>query len=238
MPSVVNVGAVASGAASITPAFPASIVANDILIGVGECEGVTAPGTYTPPSGWAHITGSPVQQSTNTRLTVIWLRYTGSETAQSWGDSGDHNLGRIIAVRGCPTTGNPWDVVASSVEAASDTSVTWPGVTTTVTNTLILEILAGSSDVASTTWLGALTNGAYSGITERMDNAITTGNGGGIGCVSADMASAGATGASTATLSTAGFKAHMTLALKDAIPGPTRYRIHVSKQAVNRAGRW
>jgi len=218
-PTVVNVGAVASGAAAITPAFPASIIRDDILVGIGECEGVTAPGTYTPPSGWAHITGSPVQQSTNTRLTVIWARYDGVMTAQSWGDSGDHNIGRIIAIRGCPLTGNPWHVVANSVEAASDTSVSWPGVTTTVADTLVLECLACSADNASSA-LGALTNGAYTDIVEQIDNQLITGNGGQIAMVSATKASAGATGSSTATLAIAGFKALMTVAFP---PAPPRY---------------
>ena len=212
-PTVVNVGAVASSASAIAPAFPASIAADDILITIAECEGVTAPGAYTLPSGWAHVTGSPVQQSTNTRLWVIWRRYDGVFTAPSLGDSGDHNLGRMIAIRGCPTTGDPWDVAATATEATSDTSATWPGVTTTIDDTLILEICSTSADI-STAQISALTNGAYSSITEQMDNAITTGNGGVIICYSATKATAGATGQSTATLTTAGFKALMTLALK------------------------
>ena len=217
-PTVVNVGAVASGASAITPAFPASIAADDILITIAECEGVTAPGAYTLPSGWAQVTGSPVQQSTNTRLWVIWARYDGVFTAPSLGDSGDHNLGRMIAVRGCPTTGNPWDVAATATEATSDTSALWPGVTTTIDDTLVLEICSTSADI-STAQISALTNGAYSSITEQMDNAITTGNGGVIICYSATKATAGATGQSTATLTTAGFKCFMTLALKLASAG-------------------
>jgi hypothetical protein len=213
-PTVVNVGAIASGTTAITPAFPASIAAGDILVTVAECEGVTAPGAYTLPSGWAHITGSPVQEGTNTRLWVIWARYDGVFTAPSLGDSGDHNVGRMIAIRGCPTTGSPWDVAAAAVEAVSDTSATWPGVTTTVDDTLILEIIATGFDVASTSMLGALTNATYTSITERMDNWVIAGNGGGIGMVSAVKATAGATGQSTATLTSASSKALMTVAFK------------------------
>jgi hypothetical protein len=219
-PTVVAVGTVASGTTAITPAFPSGIAADDILVGVGECEGVTSPGAYTLPSGWAHVTGSPVQQSTNTRLTVMWARYDGVMTAQSWGDSGDHNLGRIIAIRGCPTTGNPWDVAAAATEATSDTSATWPGVTTTIDDTLILEILSSSAD-SSTAPLGAtpLTNVNYTSITTQINNGIITGNGGAIGVVSAVKATAGATGQSTGTLQVAGFKALMTVAFKLATAG-------------------
>lgn len=219
-PTVVAVGAVASSANAITPAFPASIAADDILITVAECEGVTTPGAYTLPSGWAHVTGSPVQQSTNTRLWVIWRRYDGVFTAPSLGDSGDHNLGRMIAVRGCPTTGDPWDVANSGVEATSDTSALWPGATTTIDDTLILEIICTSAD-SSTAPLGGtpLTNANYSSITTQINNGIITGNGGAIGVVSATKATAGATGQSTGTLAVAGFKSFMTMALKLASAG-------------------
>lgn len=218
-PTVVNVGTVASGTGAITPAFPASIAADDILVTAAECEGVTAPGAYTLPSGWAHITGSPVQEGTNTRLWVIWRRYDGVFTAPSLGDSGDHNVGRMIAIRGCPTTGNPWDVAAAATEATSDTSATWPGVTTTIADTLILEIISTGSDVSSTANLGALTNATYSNITERMDNWVISGNGGGIGMVTGEKATAGATGQSTATLVNASSKALVTVAFKLAEAG-------------------
>src|SRR5881396_135186 len=135
-PSVVAVGAVASSAGAITPARPAGAQADDCCFTIAECEGVTAPGAYTLPSGWAHVTGSPIQESTNTRLWVIWQRWDGVASAPSLGDSGDHNVGRMIAIRGCPVVGNPWNVVAAATEAVSDTSVTWPGVTTTVDDCL------------------------------------------------------------------------------------------------------
>jgi hypothetical protein len=214
-PSVVAVGASTSSLSAITPAFPAGITAGDVLVTVAECEGVTAPGAYTLPAGWAHITGSPVTQGTNTRLWVIWALYDGVMTAPSLGDSGDHNIGQMIGLRGCPTTGNPWDVVATAVEAVSDTTASWPGVTTTVDDTLVLEIASTSADIG-TAQISALTNGSYSSITERMDAATTSGNGGVIICYSGVKATKGATGQSTATLTTAGFKAFMTVAFKNA----------------------
>jgi hypothetical protein len=214
-PTVVAVGADTGGSATaVTPAFPAGIATDDVLVTVAECEGVTAPGAYTLPANWAHITGSPVQEGTNTRLWVIWRRYDGVFTAPSLGDSGDHNHGRMVAIRGCSTTGNPWNVAAAAVEAISDTSATWPGVTTTVDDTLVLEIVATGADVASTAQLGALSNAAYTSIVEQMDNWVSTGNGGGFGMVTAVKATAGATGQSTATLATASTKALMTVAMR------------------------
>jgi hypothetical protein len=218
-PTVFAVGAVASSISAITPAFPASIVAGHVLVTVAECEGVTSPGAYTLPSGWAHVTGSPVLEGTNTRLWVIWALYDGVMTAPSLGDSGDHNIGRMIALSGCPTTGNPWDVVATAVESVSDTSATWPGVTTTVDDTLVLEIIATGADIASTAMVGTLTNATYTSITKQVDNWVIAGNGGGIGVVTGVKATKGATGQSTATLATASTKALMTVAFKNNAAG-------------------
>jgi hypothetical protein len=220
MPTVVNVGAVMASLNAITPAFPAGIASGDILITVAECEGVTAPGAYTLPSGWAHVTGSPVQEGTNTRLWVIWRRYDGVFTAPSLGDTGDHNIGQMIAIRGCPTVGNPWDVVAVSTNATSNTSITWPTTAaTTQINDLVL-LCAGTSADTATAQISAVTNANLSSLTERMDAGITSGNGGVIICWSGIKATLGAVGTSTATLITAATKAHMTLAFKDDVLQP------------------
>jgi hypothetical protein len=215
VPTVVGTGAVSAAAATITPAFPASLAVNDIIIGVGESVGGSNFPTIAT-NGFAHIDSvSPVVQDTNTQLSVVWARYDGVMTAHAWGDSGDHNLGRYIAIRGCPTTGNPWDVVAVAVEATSDTSASWPNpADTTGPDRLVLLILATSADIG-TAQISSVTNGALTSITEQMDNATTLGNGGVIICYTGIKATAGAIGASTATLTTAGFKAFMTLAMKE-----------------------
>lgn len=222
-PSIVSVGAVASGTTGITPPYPASLAVDDIIVGVGESVGgETYPTVAT--NGFAHIASdatpiSPVVQGVNTALTVVWARYDGVMTAHAWGDAGNHNVGRYVAIRGCPTTGNPWHIAAVATSATSSTAASWPGVTTTIPDTLILEIIATGADVASTAQLGALANGNYTSIAEQMDNWISAGTGGGIGMVSAIFAGPGATGASTATLATAATKAYMTIAWPDATGG-------------------
>jgi hypothetical protein len=240
-PSVVSVGTVAAGTTTITPALPASIIANDILLIV--CESVGAQ-NYATPSGWAHVnaggTGiSPVVQGTNTQLTVFWRRYDGAFSAPALTGTTDHALGRMIAIRGCPTIGNPWLVGAGAIEAVSDTSATFPGVTTTFPDCLILEIIASSADVtpAGTAQIGALTNATYTSITEQIDNNDPTGNGGVIGVVSGIKATAGATGSSTITLATAGFKAMMTLAFPNSI-FMAKPPVAIIRRAVTRSFTW
>ena len=211
-PTVVNVGAVATGTTTITPAFPASIVANDILISICESTGGQ---NYTVPGSWAHIdTVSPVVQGVNTQLTVIWRRYDGVFTAPAIAlPAGDHAIGRMIAIRGCPTAGNPWNVVAPGTEATSDTTAVWPAVTTTVADCLVLFIAATSADIATAQFAAMAGGTGLTNIVEQIDNATATGNGGVIGCITATKAAAGTTGAPTVTLTTAGFKSFMTLAM-------------------------
>jgi hypothetical protein len=242
-PTVVAVGTVAAGTTTITPAFPASIAANDILLTI--CESVGGQ-NFSTPSGWAHVSSdgtavSPVVQSTNTQLTVFWRRYDGIFTAPALSGTTDHALGRMIAIRGCPLSNNPWNVVGVGVEATSDTSAAWPGATTTVADTLVLEIISTSADPASasTVQIGAVTNAAYTSITEQIDNGDPTGNGGVIGVVSGIKATAGATGSSTMTLATAGFKAMMTLAMVNSKPALRRGSVIYNRQAaVQRQARW
>jgi hypothetical protein len=215
-PTVVGVGAVATGTTTITPAKPAGIAADDILLDIAESVGGQ---NYTLAGGWAHVTGSPVVQGTNTQLTVAWRRYDGVFGAPAMSGTTDHAIGRMIAVRGCPTTGNPWDVVTVSVEAVSDTSATWPSpAQTTVPDTLVLMIMATSADIA-TAQVSTVTNGNLTSITEQIDNATATGNGGVVICYSGTFAGPGTIGAATATLTTAAFKAGMTLAMKNASAG-------------------
>jgi hypothetical protein len=236
-PTVVNVGTVASGTTTCTPAFPASILANDILITIAESVGGQ---NYATPSLWAHVgpnggLSSPVVQSTNTQLTMFWRRYDGTGAAPALTGTTDHCLARMIAVRGCPTVGNPWNIGSVTTEALSDTTAVWPTATTTQDDTLVVLGIASSADPVSagTAEIGAVTNAALTSITERVDNGDPTGNGGVIGLVTGIKATAGAIGTSSMTLTTAGFKSFITMALMNVPPPrppwpPRRARSHPS----------
>jgi len=219
-PTVVAVGAVDSVTPWV-PGLPIGWAENDILLIVGENIGGEAQMAAT---GYAHAATdgspvSPVVQGVNTQLNVLWKRATASESAPTVTGPSNHAVTRMIAIRGCPLTGNPWNIVSVASSAVSDVNAAWPGVTTTLADCLILEIIATGTDVASTAQLGALTNGTYTSITEQMDNWAATGTGGGIALVSGVKAIAGATGSSTATLVTAATKAYMTLAMAPAPAG-------------------
>src|SRR5216684_4119725 len=188
----VSAGAVASSTGTITPALPANIANDDILLLFLETanQAITIP---TPNGGtWTEVInaaqGSPQGTGTGgasgaTRLTVFWSRYNGTQGAPTTSDSGDHQLGRILAFRGVINTGNPWDVTAGGVDAVSNTSGSIPGTTTTVANDFIVAAIAtGLPNSTGTTNFSAWANGApLVNLLEQTDNTANVGVGGGLG---------------------------------------------------------
>ena len=223
----VAAGTVAANTAAITPALPAGIAVNDILLLFLETgnETITIP---TPNGGtWAEVTNSPQgtgttgAAGTGTRLTVFWSRYNGTQGAPTTSDSGNHQLGRMIAIRGAVTSGDPWDITAGGVEAVSDTSGSIPGATTTVANTLVVAAIATAlPDATGTTNFSLWTNGDLASLTERTDNTTNQGNGGGLGIVTGTKTTAGAYSNTAVTIAAAGssYKGMMSIAIK---PGGT-----------------
>lgn len=219
LPFVYAVGNVASGTGAITPGVPSGTDITDICLLFVETENQAVPAV----TGYAEVLNSPVSVTTGTvtRLTVRWHRAVGPESGTvSVGDSGDHQVARIIGIRGAAVSGDPWNITASATELVSDTSASCPAITTTVDNCLVFAAVATGTDVASTTHVSAWTNANLASITENIDNWVTDGLGGGIGVASGGKASFGAVGATTATLVTANFKAMMQIAIKERILDP------------------
>ena len=216
----VAAGTVASGTGAITPALPAGLQANDILLLFVETANQTSSITNQNGGTWTQVTGSPqgtgtAAATTATRLTAFWSRYNGTQGAPTVSDSGDHQLGRIVAIRGATTAGDPCDVTAGGVEATSDTSGSIPGATTTVANTLVVAAIATSlPDAASTAKFSGWTNADLASLTERTDNSVTAGNGGGLAIATGGKATAGAYGATAVTLVNSAVKGMMSIAIK------------------------
>jgi len=229
MPWFVAAGAVASGTGAITPALPAGIATNDILLLFLETANQALTISNQNGGTWAAVANSPqgtgtAAASTATRLTVFWSRYNGTQGAPTTNDSGDHQLGRMIAMRGVATSGNPWDVTAGAVEATADTSGAIPGATTTVANTLVVAAISTSlPDAEGTANFSAWANSDLISVTEETDNTTSAGNGGGLGLAVAigGKPTPGAYGTTTVTCATAATKGMMSIALKPtAVPVP------------------
>jgi hypothetical protein len=219
-PVFVAAGAVASGTGTITPALPTGRATNDILLLFIETSNQAVSISNQNGGTWTAVTNSPqycgtAASTTGARLTAFWSRYNGTQGAPTVSDSGDHQLARIIAIRGAVTSGNPWDVTAGGVEAVSDTSGSIVGATTTVANTLVVTAIATSlPDESSTAKFSAWTNANLTSLTERTDNSVTAGNGGGLAIATGIKATAGAYGNTAVTLANAAYKGMMSIAIK------------------------
>ena len=223
VPAYVAAGAVAANAGAITPALPAGIAVDDILLLFLETSNQAITIANQSGGTWTAVANSPQSTGTAaaadaTRLTVFWSRYNGTQTAPVTSDSGNHQLGRMIAVRGVETTGNPWDITAGGVEAGNtDTSGSIPGATTTVANTLVVAAIGTSLPDATGTAVftnASWANASLTGVTERTDNSTNTGNGGGLGIATGVKATAGLYNATTVTTSANTAKAMMSIALR------------------------
>ncbi|KKT07613.1 MAG: Fibronectin type III domain protein [Parcubacteria group bacterium GW2011_GWA2_43_17] len=220
VPTFVAAGAVASGTGAITPALPAGIATNDILLLFLETSNQAISISNQNGGTWTQVANSPqycgtAAGTTGARLTVFWSRYNGTQGAPTTSDSGDHQLGRMIAIRGVVASGDPWNVTAGGVEAVSDTSGSIPGATTTVANTLVVTAIATSlPDASSTAKFSAWTNANLTSITERIDNSVTAGNGGGLGVATGVKVTAGVYGNTAVTLANAAYKGMMSIAIK------------------------
>jgi hypothetical protein len=220
-PTFVAAGAVAGGTGTIKPALPSGLAVGDILLLFVETANQASTISAANGGTWAAVTGSPqgtgtAAATTATRLTAFWSRYNGTQGAPTVSDSGDHQLGRMIAVRGAAASGNPWDVTAGGVETTSDTSGSIPGATTTVANTLVVAAVAGSlPDATGTAQFSGWANANLTSLTERTDNSVTAGNGGSLGVATGIKATAGAYGNTTVTHANSAIKGMMSIAIKN-----------------------
>ncbi len=218
-PSFVSVGTVAEGTGAIIPGLPPGILKDDLMWLIVE----TASQSVSTPSGWAIPDDAPQETgaaggATSTRLSVFWKRVgvvPANETAPTVSDSGDHQIARIVAFRDCIATGNPWDDTAGTT-AASSTSVSIPGGTTTVANCLVMAIVSNATDSA-TAQTSTYANADLTSLAEIADSNTTQGNGGGFGVVTGEKASIGTYGATTATLANASVQALWSVSMKPAV---------------------
>jgi hypothetical protein len=213
-PAFQAAGGAVEGTGSVTPAWPAHEIDDIALLFIESTGG--QPATLSTPAGFAAVLNSPQATgatTAGTRITVFWARATSTSMASpTVADPGNHVYARILTYRGVFASGDPWDVTGGGVKAAASTSVTVTGVTTTVANTLIVQAVARDNDSAAAAF-SAQTNAGLTGIAERSDAGTAMNNGGGFAVWDGVKAAAGATGNTTATV-TSSINAFLTVALR------------------------
>lgn len=211
-------GTVASGTGSVSPSWPTHAIGDVALLFVESAGG--EPVTLSTSAGFVQVANSPQATgsgTSGTQITVFWARATStSMAAPTISDPGNHAYSQIITYRGVINSGNPWDVTSGGIKATASGSVTVTGVTTTVPDTLIVQAVSRDLD-SSAAAFSAEANANLTGITERADAGTTSGNGGGFAIWDGAKATAGATGNTTATV-TSSLNAFLTIALKPLPP--------------------
>lgn len=213
IPTHVGKGTFTSGTGALLVPAPAGIQNGDLLLLFVE----SANQVIATPTGYTELTNSP--QSTGTaatagavRLAVFQKITNGTETEVTVADTGNHQAAQIHAFRGInPTT--PVHLTAGAVDAAATADLSAPGLTTTIPNCLIVNVIGLDKDLADVDTLSAVANANLSDVTEQHDQTIAAGVGGGLAVITGGKAVAGATGNTTATGDTATTHAYLTIAL-------------------------
>lgn len=191
--------------------LPTGHTTNDILLLAVMSGAKAVKGVVTNANGgtWTEVTGSPLvppDPDSGPQCTLYWSRDNGTQGNPTIGTSVTGNmLGVIVAYRGCETSGDPWDGTPATYQVTADadisTSVTFPGITTSVADVLYVMVLYTDENAGTAnSVVGAFTNSNLASITERADQSQSANLGGGIAIVDGSKASAGAIGNSTATL--------------------------------------
>jgi hypothetical protein len=207
----------AATSGNITPALPAAWAANDIWIClINSLDNVNS----TMPAGWTAIdTGT--NNGAALRTTVYWRRAVTGDTAPLITHTGGGYItASIVGYRGCIATGSPFDVnqpvnVKGTTSTVNDFGA---GMTTNSNNDMIVLLSGASGQATSATYTGTPTP------TERVDLPNTAGYG---KLIIADftLATAGATGARTSTLTVSRLNNGYQLSLKRDMP---QIRVDVS----------
>ena len=201
---------------SVTPALPAGMSANDIVILVVATEStgtasLTADGSVTP---WTAITGSPVDVTGGKKLYVWWGRWASGTTGPTITATTNMIIAATAAWSGCDTGSSVINNQETGSESTSDTSLSFTTtISTTVNNCMVLLISNDDTD-SNTAQHGSQANSNLGSIAERVDVNTNAGTpGGGFQITEGTLATAGAIGTWTTTLATSSAKAYLVLAL-------------------------
>ena len=215
-PTFVSIGTADNGVGALSVPWGAGHQADDIGLLCVQ----TANQTVATPAGWTPVGSSGVGTagaSGATAVWVFWKRATSTTEANvAVSDPGDHARGRIIVLRGCETSGSPFNgSVVTGTVASPTTAVSIAMPTTSVAECYAIAICANATLATSNqTTVGAWANAALESDFTRIINGNTnTGVGGGYDGAGGTKLAAGAIGNTTSTLNTASAQALISFAL-------------------------
>lgn len=197
MPAIYGVTTVVVGAGAVSPDFTGITAAGRQLWAVHR----SANEPQSAPSGWTEISDSGwgtgtagASDATLLQLFKMDALADGSETTLALADSGSSNL-----AFGFATDPVDIDVIATPSVGSYTTSPSFPSATTTGADRLVFLFLCNDSDADVSSGGSAPTNAALANFAEQVDRRTNQGNGGGVWFVTAEKATAGAIGTTSAT---------------------------------------
>ena len=221
-PRYISKSAFESGTGALTVGALTGTQAGDIVILFVE----SANETIATPTGYKVLA---TQVGTGTAGAAGAVRIASfyriledvADTATSVADSGNHTTAIKMLFRDTSLADGAFFVTATSVQATASTAMTFPAVVAATDESLIVLAVALDTDAASTTTVGNVTNASLANITERHDQTVIAGQGGGLAVITGQEATAGTTGTSTATGSTSVTRAYHTISLSRVAPQTT-----------------
>lgn len=204
------------GTSSETPLVPPTHQADDWLYAICEC----SSGTITTPAGMSIAPGFPVTHNGgSTVLSVFRAKaVNGSFGNITMAGGTNHMFGVVLRVRGADLT-EPQMAEAASPGTGASVSGYAPGLVTREANAKILAMIATSLDGTTGNIASSPANAGLTNVTEEVDGGTSTNDGGGVVCISGDMASPGTVSATTCTLTSTSFCSG-TIAFRPAIATP------------------
>lgn len=205
-----------SASAAVSPAWPPH-QADDIGLLIVESGGW--PVTLSVAAGFTEADSSPQNAgvsgtTSSASLKVYWKRATGgAEATPTVNFIADHVNAQIITIRGAANSGNPWEASAGDATSSASTNVTWPGISTTKDNDLILNLLGHSADNDVMRHQN-VANASLSSLIKVQDLPSVIGGGSGILIVTGRKDTAGTVDSTTATNNSSTHQGRITFGFK------------------------
>lgn len=209
IPTVRGVSAAkAEGTTTVAPTIPSGTVSGELMLACMAGSNVGAWSVSNQNGGaWAEVARGDVGSISTTANSTIWYDYyNGTQGAPTFNTPGNNGVARIMTLTGARSADGP--NFAGKVQdldggSSADTSVDFvTGLTTTDADCLIV-LVAGLQDDNPTfgaTW----TNGNLANIVIQVSDATTSGNDSSLDVVTGELATAGAVGTFSNTLTLGG----------------------------------
>jgi hypothetical protein len=181
---------------------------------VESADAFNVGGTPNTPSGWTKIFEETQSEGVNGCTTLtIFAKVAGASESNVTVDGVLNHLATIML---CYSGASPvvGDIQVGTGNGADTGNGTVTGLTTAVANCLVIAVCATTRDLADTATFSSWTNANLSSLTERHNQTVSTGAGGGFGVVDGLKATAGATGNTTVTIAVSDKWRAVHLALK------------------------